>query len=182
MADYWKSNDRKFCDFCKCWLADNKPSIAFHENGKRHKENVSKRISQISHDSAKSERDQQKMDYELRKMEEAARVAYAEDISRNADISSQCANRALAAAQEANSKSTCPSAIGPTPTESSGRDGKRRQVDPLALPMSAAELEARRIAATRSSDSTGETSSSLWCESVSEEGHVYYWNVKTNGE
>ena len=23
-ADYWKSNPRKFCDFCKCWFADNK--------------------------------------------------------------------------------------------------------------------------------------------------------------
>lgn len=24
-ADYWKSQDRIFCDFCKCWLTDNKP-------------------------------------------------------------------------------------------------------------------------------------------------------------
>lgn len=24
-ADYWKSQDRKYCDFCKCWIADNKP-------------------------------------------------------------------------------------------------------------------------------------------------------------
>lgn len=24
MADYWKSLDKKFCDMCKCWLADNK--------------------------------------------------------------------------------------------------------------------------------------------------------------
>lgn len=25
MADYWKSNDKKYCDFCKCWITDNKP-------------------------------------------------------------------------------------------------------------------------------------------------------------
>jgi hypothetical protein len=25
MTDFWKSNGRKWCDFCKCWLADNKP-------------------------------------------------------------------------------------------------------------------------------------------------------------
>jgi WW domain-binding protein 4 len=25
MADYWKSNPRRWCDFCKCWLEDNKP-------------------------------------------------------------------------------------------------------------------------------------------------------------
>lgn len=24
-TDYWKSNERKFCDFCKCWITDNKP-------------------------------------------------------------------------------------------------------------------------------------------------------------
>lgn len=24
-ADYWKSQPRKFCQYCKCWIADNKP-------------------------------------------------------------------------------------------------------------------------------------------------------------
>ena len=24
-ADYWKSQAKKFCEFCKCWIADNKP-------------------------------------------------------------------------------------------------------------------------------------------------------------
>lgn len=28
-ADYWISNERKFCDFCKCWIADNKPVSNF---------------------------------------------------------------------------------------------------------------------------------------------------------
>uniref|UniRef100_A0A0L8HC29 WW domain-binding protein 4 n=1 Tax=Octopus bimaculoides TaxID=37653 RepID=A0A0L8HC29_OCTBM len=44
MADYWKSQPRKFCEFCKCWLTENKPSIEFHEKGKRHQENVRKKI------------------------------------------------------------------------------------------------------------------------------------------
>uniref|UniRef100_A0A2K6TME3 WW domain binding protein 4 n=1 Tax=Saimiri boliviensis boliviensis TaxID=39432 RepID=A0A2K6TME3_SAIBB len=25
MADYWKSQPKKFCDYCKCWIADNRP-------------------------------------------------------------------------------------------------------------------------------------------------------------
>ena len=32
-ADYWKSNPRHFCEFCKCWIADNKPvsiQVFFH--------------------------------------------------------------------------------------------------------------------------------------------------------
>lgn len=24
-ADYWKSQPKKFCDYCKCWIADNRP-------------------------------------------------------------------------------------------------------------------------------------------------------------
>eukprot|EP00053_Salpingoeca_punica_P013624 m.123331 g.123331 ORF g.123331 m.123331 type:complete len:66 (-) comp16245_c2_seq1:2408-2605(-) len=44
MADVWKSQPRKFCKFCECWIADNKVSVQFHENGRRHKENVDKRV------------------------------------------------------------------------------------------------------------------------------------------
>lgn len=59
-------------------------------------------------------------------------------------------------------------------------------MDPVALPMDAqelAELEARRLAATRGDANVvdGENPT-LWCETVSDEGHTYYWNVKTNGE
>ena len=32
-TEYWKSNTRKFCEYCKCWFADNKASINFHEAG-----------------------------------------------------------------------------------------------------------------------------------------------------
>ena len=24
-AEYWKSQPRKLCEFCKCWITDNKP-------------------------------------------------------------------------------------------------------------------------------------------------------------
>lgn len=24
-TEYWQSQAKKFCDFCKCWLTDNKP-------------------------------------------------------------------------------------------------------------------------------------------------------------
>lgn len=144
------------------------------------------------------------MDTQLRKMEEAARAAYAEDISRNADISSQNHNRALeaAAAAAAASSSSGAGAIGPsipgvgTAHSASGSGGgqldasgrtRRPQVDPLALPMDAqelAELEARRLAASRGAAGgvCDPENPTLWCETVSEEGDAYYWNVKTNGE
>ncbi|KAI5752728.1 hypothetical protein M8J77_019831 [Diaphorina citri] len=88
-ADYWKSQDRKYCDFCKCWIADNKPSIQFHESGKKHKENVSKRLSEISKQSVidQKKRDQDNADF--KKMEEEALKAYMKDIDRGGDYSSQ---------------------------------------------------------------------------------------------
>lgn len=45
-------------------------SIAFHESGKKHKENVAKRLSEISKKSAKDAKQQLQMDKEFQKMEE----------------------------------------------------------------------------------------------------------------
>ncbi|XP_008547948.1 WW domain-binding protein 4 [Microplitis demolitor] len=80
MADYWKSQGRKFCDFCKCWIADNKPSIEFHEGGKKHKENVTKRIKEIHKNSAKQAKITKKFENDLQNMERAAMAAYLKDV------------------------------------------------------------------------------------------------------
>ena len=29
MSEYWKSNAKKYCEFCKVWIADNKPVKKF---------------------------------------------------------------------------------------------------------------------------------------------------------
>ncbi|KAM3964183.1 uncharacterized protein ACR2FA_001664 [Aphomia sociella] len=95
MTEYWKSQARKYCDFCKCWFADNKVSISFHENGKRHKENVQKHISQLSKKSAKEYKQKEKMDDDIKKMESAAMAAYLKDVQNNADLTSQSINEML---------------------------------------------------------------------------------------
>lgn len=51
-------------------------SISFHEGGKRHKANVAKRISELGKQSAKDERAKQKVDQQIRQMEDAAMKAY----------------------------------------------------------------------------------------------------------
>nr|XP_056718099.1 WW domain-binding protein 4 [Euleptes europaea] len=81
-ADYWKSQPKKFCDYCKCWIADNKPSIEFHERGKNHKENVAKKISEIKKKSLDKAKQEEKMSKEFAAMEEAAMKAYQEDLKR----------------------------------------------------------------------------------------------------
>ncbi|XP_012865976.1 PREDICTED: WW domain-binding protein 4 [Dipodomys ordii] len=82
MADYWKSQPKKFCDYCKCWIADNRPSIEFHERGKNHKENVAKRISEIKQKSLDKAKEEEKASKEFAAMEAAALKAYQEDLKR----------------------------------------------------------------------------------------------------
>ncbi|XP_042888447.1 WW domain-binding protein 4-like [Penaeus japonicus] len=86
MSEYWKSNPRKFCDFCKCWIADNKPSVEFHERGKRHKENVQIRLAEMGKKGREDfEAKQNEVDF-LKQMEEAALKAYKSDIEQNPDM------------------------------------------------------------------------------------------------
>lgn len=82
MADYWKSQPRKFCQYCKCWIADNKPSVEFHERGKNHKENVALKISEIKKKSVDKAKQEAKQSKEFAAMEEAAEKAYEEDLRR----------------------------------------------------------------------------------------------------
>ncbi|KAK3557124.1 hypothetical protein QTP70_024746 [Hemibagrus guttatus] len=82
MADYWKSQPKKFCQYCKCWIADNKPSIEFHERGKNHKQNVAAKIEEIKKNSTEKAKKVQKMSKEFAAMEEAAKKAYEEDMKR----------------------------------------------------------------------------------------------------
>ncbi|XP_034410470.1 WW domain-binding protein 4 [Cyclopterus lumpus] len=82
MADYWKSQPRKFCQYCKCWIADNKPSVEFHERGKNHKENVALKISEIKKKSIDKAKQEARMSKEFAAMEEAALKAYEEDLKR----------------------------------------------------------------------------------------------------
>ncbi|XP_073949439.1 WW domain-binding protein 4 [Choristoneura fumiferana] len=95
MTEYWKSQARKYCEFCKCWFADNKVSISFHEGGKRHKENVQKHISTITKKSTKEFKQKEKIDDDLKKMEAAAMAAYLKDVQNNADLTSQSINNML---------------------------------------------------------------------------------------
>ncbi|KAH8324337.1 hypothetical protein KR074_005794, partial [Drosophila pseudoananassae] len=169
-TEYWKSNERKFCDFCKCWLSDNKASIAFHESGKRHKMNVAKRITDISRSSEKSERERQKMDAEIRKMEEAAMKSYAQDVHARGDMTARSISTVMRATAGASSSSV-----------SSHSAGRSRQVDPMRLEGDSDEEEDnRRVTVGKVGTDAAAPDASLWVEGKSDEGHTYYWNVKTN--
>ncbi|XP_035792273.1 WW domain-binding protein 4-like [Anopheles albimanus] len=199
MADYWKSNDRKFCDFCKCWLADNKSSIQFHENGKRHQANVQKRISEISRNSYKAQQEQNKIDADLKKMNEAAAKAYMQDISACADISSRelYAKQQLEEAQAAAALAV--SSAGPPTSSSSGSAASGSRAGPKLPPKRGREADPLYLAGPDSDDEAADGSNkakiaakrkhveemaqigngSMWVEAETDEGYPYYWNVKT---
>ncbi|KAL9971492.1 hypothetical protein ACROYT_G017662 [Oculina patagonica] len=81
MAEYWKSQPKKLCEFCKCWITDNKASVEFHERGKKHKENVQKRIEEVQKKGKEVSQAQKQLKMDLAAIEAAALKAYQKDLN-----------------------------------------------------------------------------------------------------
>ncbi|XP_076655797.1 uncharacterized protein LOC143360643 isoform X2 [Halictus rubicundus] len=210
MADYWKSQGRKFCDFCKCWIADNKPSIDFHEGGKKHKDNVGKRLKEIHKNSAKQAKQNKKMEDDIRKMESAAMAAYLKDVENN--TRDMTADRIIE--EKRNRIETRDTSSGNRPTTiretGSGFKSKTHQlpheIDPCdpTLSRSSRQYQQHRVqpGPRQENKAQGKTKTNkgkgkggkkaqeedrsakpvrkLWYEARSPEGYTYYWHIETN--
>jgi WW domain-binding protein 4 len=84
MTDYWKSGERHYCTFCKCWLAGNKISINLHESGNHHKSMVKAKLEQLRKTNLEKERQDKKMNETLGQMERAANESFRRDMVTNA--------------------------------------------------------------------------------------------------
>ncbi|EEB15137.1 conserved hypothetical protein, partial [Pediculus humanus corporis] len=62
--------------------------IQFHENGRKHKENVSKKLTEMQKKASKEARNAVNFENEMKKIEAAALKAYANDVKLNADYTS----------------------------------------------------------------------------------------------
>ena len=89
MADYWKSGERHFCTFCKCWLAGNKVSIELHERGNHHKGNVKAKLDQVRKSAIEKERQDKELSNTLGQMERAANESFRRDVVANVSSNSQ---------------------------------------------------------------------------------------------
>ncbi|KAK2146609.1 hypothetical protein LSH36_594g00002 [Paralvinella palmiformis] len=153
MADYWKSQPRKFCEFCKCWIADNKPSREFHEKGKKHQENVQKKIDEVMKKGRKAAADKAQMSDTLVEMERAALEALKKDLQRDPSLAAQYGVK-----------------IKKKETDKSGQDdgtSSEKQSDPADT--------SKEI----SSDQSKPDPNQMWKEEWTSEGFVYYWNTET---
>ncbi|XP_056157376.1 WW domain-binding protein 4 [Lampris incognitus] len=193
MADYWKSQPKKFCQYCKCWIADNKPSIEFHERGKNHKENVAAKIAEIKKKSIDKAKQDERMSKEFAAMEEAALKAYQEDM-RRMELESGSQGQTTAQAQPLSQKREEPKkkkqkkSVEPKEAETwlEGKtdDGHTYYYNSITGESRWEKPEGFQGESSGSIElgqSENSSSASAWMEAVSSEGYTYYYNTK-NGE
>jgi len=161
MADYWKSQPRKFCDFCKCWITDNKPSVDFHEKGKRHQENVEKKIGELRKKGQKDYETKRKMDSDFRKMNEAALHAYQKDIARDPS---------LAKAKELEFHKTIPEPELPLPRLKMPRSSKAPQKQ---------GKKSFKFKNAMGGNVKNKGTVKSWFEGKTETGNTYYWDSES---
>eukprot|EP00043_Microstomoeca_roanoka_P013812 m.135674 g.135674 ORF g.135674 m.135674 type:complete len:242 (-) comp15853_c3_seq2:558-1283(-) len=99
MASFWKSNPRKYCEYCNCWFADNKVSIEFHEAGARHKENVAKKLKDSRRNYVKKQQEQAEVDDILLNARKAALASLSKDVINNPDLLKDSSLNAIAERQ-----------------------------------------------------------------------------------
>nr|XP_018684889.1 PREDICTED: zinc finger protein ZOP1-like isoform X2 [Musa acuminata subsp. malaccensis] len=81
MTEYWVSQGKKWCDFCKTYIANNPLSIRTHELGQRHKDNVAKRLATMRKESSAREKEQKEAARALKEIVAKAKKSYQNDLA-----------------------------------------------------------------------------------------------------
>lgn len=81
MSSKWQQQpNRHYCALCNVWMANDRISIATHENGRKHKEAVEKDLQSRRADKLEEERRRKDMESSLRAIEAAAGKKLEEDL------------------------------------------------------------------------------------------------------
>ncbi|KAI2798795.1 WW domain binding protein 4 [Blomia tropicalis] len=168
MTDYWKSLTKKYCEYCKCWITENKSSLDFHERGFRHQANVRKRVHEIQKNSTIKDKEKAEYDAQIRKIEAAALNSFQGDIARNPSCSKEISNLKLNVSSSGQSdlvtniKPGAYNRFGECVNQSEESEvlvnGKKRALETIAKSF---EKKCK------------------WREAKTADGVVYYWNKDT---
>ncbi|KAJ6475315.1 hypothetical protein C8R47DRAFT_1143005 [Mycena vitilis] len=80
MSEYWVSKKKYFCKYCDIYITDDAPSRQQHENGLRHKGNTERFIRSIYKAGEKKKKDDEEERREMVRVEQAAQIAFAQDV------------------------------------------------------------------------------------------------------
>jgi len=194
MTEVWKSNENRFCKYCKCWVADNKVSWAGHEQGVRHKKAVDEKLSEMKRKAVSDQKSAKDEAHWLRKMEEAALKDYkSKDISSNRDFTAKLYNNEdlpdVNVTYEAGPSNEPAGSIGPK-VPSKMKD-KKPTVDPMMEPTGDApdkwdkDYEQKTlslnpvVAPTSGTKWHRPSAPKFWYEAKTEDGTSYYYHVST---
>ncbi|CAG0883192.1 unnamed protein product [Darwinula stevensoni] len=151
-------------------------SLQIHEGGKRHKDNVAKKISELRKKGKKEFKAQKKFEDDMQKMEEAAMAAAKKDMMNNPDLARSYSLDALGDIIPAPKKKSPP----PQVEKSQPTNSKKVMIEKETKMARKCELtleDASGDSAAQITDFTGH-----WYEAVSSEGYTYYWNDITHDQ
>ncbi|KAH8547917.1 hypothetical protein BGW37DRAFT_508385 [Umbelopsis sp. PMI_123] len=76
MSEFWVSQQRHWCQYCKKYITNNKPSISIHESGKAHKDMVEKFLRDVYKRGKESQKEKAEVQKELERIEQVAISSY----------------------------------------------------------------------------------------------------------
>ncbi|KAK3812678.1 MAG: hypothetical protein J3R72DRAFT_462629 [Linnemannia gamsii] len=116
MSEYWKSNAKFFCRFCKIYITDNKSTRNIHDQGSKHKENVERFLRETNQRGRDREAESARMDKQMDAIEKAAMKQYQLDVEAGLVQPSTVAQKGATAAADATTTKTPAKDLEPTPT------------------------------------------------------------------
>uniref|UniRef100_UPI00358E071A WW domain-binding protein 4 n=1 Tax=Myxine glutinosa TaxID=7769 RepID=UPI00358E071A len=162
MSEFWKSQPRKFCDFCKCWFGDNKPSIDFHERGKNHQENVKRKLDEIRRRGTEQAKLKATREQDFASMEKAAEAAYQRDLER----------LGFSSGNEKVAKESCNKKPKSNPTKTNLRLCQRKEEAKMH-----AIIKVEKVEKGAEVENAATVEGNVWVRCQSEDGSTYYYNT-----
>lgn len=89
MSEYWVSNKKYYCKYCKIYITDNKISRQTHDNGRKHKEIVQMYIRDVQKRKKEEEKEAEETRKMLQQIEKAAYKQYSKDCLANDKLSTK---------------------------------------------------------------------------------------------